>query len=207
MDISKHEPHIRPDHAGPEHTRGRASIRGLRISVAHVVSLVANGMTPAQIVADLPDLEDEDVRQALAVRSSIGSGRSPSDSRLKPMRFLADAGISPKTVDFLKHLGHEVAHVRALGLERAADSDLVARAREDSSVVVTFDLDFGDILALGVLDRPSVIICRLSDERAESVNRRLATVLGERLGELESGALILVEDTRYRVRKLPIGRP
>ena len=50
----------------PNVLAGRATIRGLRISVAHVVNLVANGMTPAQIVADLPELEEEDVRQALA---------------------------------------------------------------------------------------------------------------------------------------------
>ena len=122
------------------------------------------------------------------------------------MRFLADAGVSPKTVDFLKQLGHDAVHVRALGLMRAPDIELVDRARADSSVVVTFDLDFGEILALGVLNKPSVIICRLADERADSVNRHLATVLTERLGELESGALILVEDSRYRVRRLPIGR-
>jgi uncharacterized protein (DUF433 family) len=50
---------------------GRATIRGLRISVAHIVNLVANGMTPAQIVADLPELEEEDVRQALAYASVL----------------------------------------------------------------------------------------------------------------------------------------
>lgn len=122
------------------------------------------------------------------------------------MRFLADAGVSPRTVEFLKQLGHDAIHVRILGLERASDPELVARARADSSVVVTFDLDFGEILALGVLDRPSVILFRLTDERADSVNRRLSTVLAERLAELESGALVLVEDARYRVRKLPIGR-
>jgi predicted nuclease of predicted toxin-antitoxin system len=122
------------------------------------------------------------------------------------MRFLADAGISPKTVEFLKQLGHEAIHVRTLGLQRAPDRELVQRARADDSVVVTFDLDFGDILALGVLDKPSAIICRLADERADSVNQRLSAVLTERIGDLESGALILVEDTRYRVRKLPIGR-
>jgi uncharacterized protein (DUF433 family) len=37
----------------PNVLSGRATIRGFRISVAHVVNLVANGMTPAQIVADL----------------------------------------------------------------------------------------------------------------------------------------------------------
>ena len=119
---------------------------------------------------------------------------------------MADAGVSPKTVEFLKQLGHEAIHVRTVALQRAPDRELVQRARADSSVVVTFDLDFGDILALGVLDKPSVIIFRLADERADSVNQRLSAVLAERLADLQSGALILVEDTRYRVRKLPIGR-
>lgn len=123
------------------------------------------------------------------------------------MRFLADAGISPRTVDFLRQLGHEAVHVRTLGMQRAADREVIDRARADSSVVLTFDLDFGEVLAAGVLDRPSVILFRLADERSDSVNQRLSTVLAERLGELESGALILVENTRYRVRKLPIKPP
>ncbi len=122
------------------------------------------------------------------------------------MRFLADAGLSPLTVDFLTTLGHEAVHVRTLGMQRAPDADVIARARADTSIVITFDLDFGEVLALGVLDKPSVIIFRLADERPASVNQRLAAVLEERSADLESGALILVEDTRYRVRKLPIGR-
>jgi predicted nuclease of predicted toxin-antitoxin system len=122
------------------------------------------------------------------------------------MRFLADAGISPKTVEFLKQLGHETTHVRTLGMQRAPDAQVIALARTDGSVVLSFDLDFGDLLALGVMDKPSVILFRLADERAESVNRRLSTVLNEQVTELESGALILVQDTRYRVRKLPILR-
>ena len=50
---------------------GRATIRGLRVSVAHVVSLVANGMSAAEIIADLPDLEPEDIRQALANAAAL----------------------------------------------------------------------------------------------------------------------------------------
>lgn len=123
------------------------------------------------------------------------------------MRFLANAGISPLTVQFLSELGHDAVHIRTLGLERASDSELVDRARQDSSVLITFDLDFGDILALGVVDKPSVIIFRLADQRAQSVNQRLATVVAAQRAQLESGALILVEDSRYRIRKLPIGRP
>jgi uncharacterized protein (DUF433 family) len=55
----------------PNVLAGRATIRGLRISVAHIVNLVANGMTPAQIVADLQDLDEEDVRQALVYAAAL----------------------------------------------------------------------------------------------------------------------------------------
>jgi predicted nuclease of predicted toxin-antitoxin system len=122
------------------------------------------------------------------------------------MQLLADAGISPRTVEFLKQLGYQATHVRSLGLQRVSDPELIDRARADGSVIVTFDLDFGEILAPGAHDEPSVIICRLQDERADSVNQRLSAVLFELVEELEAGALILIDDTRYRVSKRSIRR-
>jgi uncharacterized protein (DUF433 family) len=44
---------------------GRACIRGIRIPVSLVVSQFANGATIEQILADHPDLEEADIRQAL----------------------------------------------------------------------------------------------------------------------------------------------
>ena len=49
----------------PNVLASRATLRGLRISVAHVANLFASGMTSAQIVSEHPDLEEVDVRQAL----------------------------------------------------------------------------------------------------------------------------------------------
>ena len=49
----------------PEKMGGVACIRGLRIPVATVVGMVAEGLTVDEIVADYPDLEPADVRQAL----------------------------------------------------------------------------------------------------------------------------------------------
>jgi predicted nuclease of predicted toxin-antitoxin system len=120
------------------------------------------------------------------------------------VRVLADAGVSPDTVLFLTQQGHDAVHVRTLGMQRAADHAIVEHARNNQRVVLTFDLDFGDILALGVVKKPSVILLRLSDERPDAVNQRLSTVIGEQHEALESGALIVVEDARYRLRKLPI---
>ena len=44
---------------------GRACIRGSRITVGLIVSLVAEGLSRDEILADYPDLETEDIRQAL----------------------------------------------------------------------------------------------------------------------------------------------
>ena len=44
---------------------GRACIRGMRITVSHIVNMVANGMSADEIVAEYPDLEPEDIRESL----------------------------------------------------------------------------------------------------------------------------------------------
>jgi uncharacterized protein (DUF433 family) len=45
---------------------GRACIRGMRIPVSVIVGQIAHGATQEEILADYPDLEPDDVRQALA---------------------------------------------------------------------------------------------------------------------------------------------
>lgn len=51
--------------ADPNTLGGKACVRGMRISVALIVNLVANGMSSQQIVQEYPDLEPEDIRQTL----------------------------------------------------------------------------------------------------------------------------------------------
>jgi uncharacterized protein (DUF433 family) len=52
---------------------GRACIRGMRITVALVVNLVANGMAVDEVIREYPDLTPEDVRQALAYASALAN--------------------------------------------------------------------------------------------------------------------------------------
>jgi len=49
----------------PKIMGGRACIRGMRITVDLLVSLVTNGMGVEEILKEYPDLEAEDIRQAL----------------------------------------------------------------------------------------------------------------------------------------------
>ena len=52
---------------------GRACVRGMRITVALVVNLVANGMSIEDITREYPDLEGEDVRQSLQYASALAN--------------------------------------------------------------------------------------------------------------------------------------
>ena len=49
----------------PDQMNGLPCIRGLRIPVATVLAMLADGMTPEEILADLPDLTLEDINEAL----------------------------------------------------------------------------------------------------------------------------------------------
>lgn len=55
--------------ADPEQCGGRPCIRGLRIRVSDVLDLLANDLTPEEVVQELPDLELEDVRACLRFAS------------------------------------------------------------------------------------------------------------------------------------------
>lgn len=50
----------------PEKRSGKACIRDLRITVYDVLDYLAGGMTHEQILADFPDLTEEDIRACLA---------------------------------------------------------------------------------------------------------------------------------------------
>jgi len=48
---------------------GQACIRGMRIPVSLVVNLVANGMSGEEIIKEYPDLEPDDIKEALQYAS------------------------------------------------------------------------------------------------------------------------------------------
>jgi predicted nuclease of predicted toxin-antitoxin system len=121
------------------------------------------------------------------------------------VKFLANMGISPATVAFLRHLGHDAVHLHELGLDRMPDPDIMARACRDGQIVLTSDLGFGDLLAHSGAGLPSVIIFRLSDMRPVSVNAHLDLALQQFADDLAAGAVLSVTDRRIRVRRLPIG--
>jgi uncharacterized protein (DUF433 family) len=50
----------------PEQCHGQPCIRGMRIRVVDILAMLAGGMTHAQILADYPYLQEDDIRASLA---------------------------------------------------------------------------------------------------------------------------------------------
>ncbi|MDO8587473.1 MAG: DUF5615 family PIN-like protein [Armatimonadota bacterium] len=122
------------------------------------------------------------------------------------MRFLADMGISPVTVAWLCREGHDATHLRDEGLRQLPDDLVLEKARAEKRILLTCDLDFGQLVAAGGHDLPSVILFRLSDMRPSNVNARLDIALAEFRQDLLSGSVIVIGEASIRVRRLPIGK-
>jgi len=89
-------------------------------------------------------------------------------------------------------------------MQGAEDEKVIDYARRQNAVILTMDLDFGGLLAQGMWDKPSVITFRLESPEVTRINRILEERLQSIEEYLERGALVTVEETRIRVRELPV---
>ena len=120
------------------------------------------------------------------------------------MTLLLDQGLPRSTVERLRSLGIDSAHVGEIGLSRAHDVEIIEYARQRGLVVATLDADFHAILAPSGADRPSVIRIRIEGLKATPLAALLATVIANCREELERGALVSVTPGRLRIRTLPL---
>lgn len=120
------------------------------------------------------------------------------------MRFLLDMGVSRTVSKWLKETGHESVHLLDERLETLEDSDIIKKAIDEKRIILTFDLDFGDILAISQGLAPSLITFRLSNQTPDNVIKHLSFLLENYTQKLEESVIVVVEENKYRIRNLPI---
>ncbi|MCH8292584.1 DUF5615 family PIN-like protein [Candidatus Poribacteria bacterium] len=119
------------------------------------------------------------------------------------MKLLIDMNLSTEWVEVFERQGWQAVHWSVVGDPRASDSVIMAWARANDYVVFTHDLDFGTLLATTRVQGPSVIQVRTQDVMPQNLKSRLVQILRQYESVLESGALIIVDEARARMRILP----
>lgn len=123
------------------------------------------------------------------------------------MKLLVDMNLSPRWVRLLGDSGFEAMHWSEVGKANASDSEIMAWASNNGYVVLTHDLDFSAILAATRGKSPSVVQIRAEDVSPDVIGGKITRALYQMQVELESGALLSIDDKTMRLRILPlIGR-
>lgn len=111
-------------------------------------------------------------------------------------------GVATRIVQWLRDDGHDAVHLREENLHRLPNGEIFSKAIAENRIILTFDLDFGEILALSSGKRVSVVLFRLHNTRTPHVMDRLKKVLTDANSALAEGAIVVVEESRHRIRRL-----
>jgi predicted nuclease of predicted toxin-antitoxin system len=120
------------------------------------------------------------------------------------MKILVDMGLPPAWCDLFKQHEIDALHWSTIGNPKAKDQEILAWARANGFIVFTHDLDFGHLLALTHAAGPSVIQVRSEDVLPEKIGPVVLRALRQHQDLLNSGALVVIDPSDFRVRILPI---
>jgi predicted nuclease of predicted toxin-antitoxin system len=117
------------------------------------------------------------------------------------MKLLLDHDVYAATLRFLKDKGHDAVSVAALGLQEAADEDLLRTAQEQKRIFITRDRDYGSLVFIKAIGA-GVLYLRMLPATQETVHKELENVL-KIYSEAElMKAFIVVEADGHRIRKV-----
>jgi len=117
------------------------------------------------------------------------------------MRILANENVPRPVVAALRGAGHDVVWVRE-STRGAADSEVLAQAQAEHRIVLTADLDFGELaFRSGLAAQCGVMLIRLDWKDPDADNLAIVAAVASRNDW--SGMFAVIEHDRVRVRPLP----
>src|SRR5687768_11306077 len=83
---------------------------------------------------------------------------------------------------------------------RATDAEVKRRAHSESRMLLTEDKDFGDLVFRQARPVPGIVLVRIGPTRRLLITRLRAAI--DRFGEMLFGRYTVIEEARYRSRRL-----
>lgn len=120
------------------------------------------------------------------------------------IKLLLDQGLPRTTVSKLKDAGWDTIHTQDVGLERAADSNILEYARDQGRTIVTLDADFHALLAVKNELSPSVVRIRQEGLTGSELAKLLLRIWPRIEPSISAGAMVTITHTAVRIRHLPI---
>ena len=116
------------------------------------------------------------------------------------IKILADENISPKIVAFFRSYGIDVLDVKEQGWFGKEDEELLDIAFQENRFVLTHDSDFGTLVIFQGKPYYGIVYIRLKNLHPQNVIE-VCRQLIELKTEIKPGALIVVEESRLRIRQ------
>ncbi len=119
------------------------------------------------------------------------------------MKFLADENISTETIEFLKQRGFDIKDAYESGLQGCPDEEIVSFASREKRIILTFDLDFGEIYYFREKPMFGAIVLRVEPQIPAEVNNVIEKFLSHPEVNLDESAdtLIILDKEKFRIRR------
>ena len=121
--------------------------------------------------------------------------------KISSLKFLTDENISPRIVSFLRKKGVDVVDVKEKGWHGNEDKYLMEIANKGKRFILTHDTDFGTLAINEGVPCYGIIYMRLRNLKVSNVINILEKLLVVDK-DIPEGSVIVVEDTRLRIRTI-----
>jgi hypothetical protein len=118
-------------------------------------------------------------------------------------KFLADENIPSGVVRFLQDRGFDLKEAREAGIAGAPDDVIMALARKEQRVLLTFDKHFANILVYPPNSHHGIMRIRIHPPLIDDILQALDLFLKKFDLDAIGGSLIVLERVGYRVRRTP----
>ncbi len=121
------------------------------------------------------------------------------------MKLKLDENLSRHLKQILCNLRHDVTTAAEEGLLSKTDAAVAAAAKNDGRILLTLDVEFGDVRKYPPGTHPGIVLFRPRSFGPATVNRFVADFVRDTDLRLLSGCVVIADTDRIRVRRPPLG--